>query len=71
MKKFIKNPNDHALEDLKIKSGGAMFSAELLARLVAGGAKVLAGQHLDGVAREGREERQEDLPAPGETPLLR
>ena len=39
--------------------------------LVAGGAKVLAGQHLDGVAREGRKERQEDLPAPGETPLLR
>lgn len=30
-----------ALEDLKIKSGGAMFSAELLARLVAGGAKIV------------------------------
>ena len=30
-----------ALEDLQIKSGGAMFSAELLARLVAAGAKIV------------------------------
>jgi len=30
-----------ALRDLRIRSGGAMFSAELLARLVAGGAKII------------------------------
>lgn len=30
-----------ALRDLQIRSGGAMFSAELLARLVAGGAKII------------------------------
>ncbi len=30
-----------ALTDLRIVSGGAMFSAELLARLVAGGAKII------------------------------